>query len=91
MRVPRAGVRPLSSGLPTPAGVRYSVRPTVSWGAFSASRVYGLTSLAPRMLSDTPMVAARRLSSPCDSSISACRSWPTVMPSAAIERPLRSR
>ncbi|MFE4055343.1 hypothetical protein ACFXP3_03375, partial [Streptomyces sp. NPDC059096] len=37
---------------------------------------------------ETPICALRRLSSPCDSSISAVRSWPTVMPSAAIERPL---
>ncbi len=91
IRVPRAGVVPLSSGFPTPAGVRYSERSTVSWGAFSASRVYGLASRAPRRLSETPIFALRRLSSPCDSSSSAWRSWPTVMPSAAIERPLRSR
>ncbi len=91
IRVPRAGVMPLIAWAPTPAGVRYRLRSTVSCGAFSASRSYGLARRAPRRLRETPMVAARRLSSPCDSSSSACKSCPTVMPSAAIDRPLRSR
>ncbi len=91
IRVPRAGVIPLRAWAPTPAGVRYSERSTVSCGAFSANRERRSPSRAPRRLSETPIVALRRLSSPCDSSISAWRSWPTVIPSAAIERPLRSR
>ncbi len=41
------GAAPLvSRGLPRPAGVMYSVRLTVSWGAFRASREYGSLQLA---------------------------------------------